>query len=158
MSWQSTSLQTFYFLLLVPANNLFRPPVFTNNLFWGFYPTHPEKIMVRPLNWWMLRTTLSDKKEIESSILSNFQQTISISVYPHVDEVTSNCDIVNSISIYPTWLLVRLLTFLFNVLTGRRNGSHFGRPLTPASTSAQVSLALQRACIEKDPWTDFEWI
>ena len=40
--------------------------------------------------------------------------------------------------------------FFLNVLTGRKNSSHFGRPLTPTpSTSAQVSLALQRACIEK---------
>lgn len=42
--------------------------------------------------------------------------------------------------------------FFLNVLTGRKNSSHFGRPLTtppPSSTSAQVSLALQRACIEK---------
>ena len=42
--------------------------------------------------------------------------------------------------------------FFLNVLTGRKNSSHFGRLLTPPpppSTSAQVSLALQRACIEK---------
>ena len=43
--------------------------------------------------------------------------------------------------------------FFLNVLTGRKNSSHFGPPLPPPppppSTSAQVSLALQRACIEK---------
>ena len=41
MSSQSTSLQTFYFLFLVPANNLFRPPAFTNNFFQDFIPPTP---------------------------------------------------------------------------------------------------------------------